>query len=223
MARRTTPAPRRAGDTDPARARRLTATVVALLLGVLGLLSPTAHPARAATPQTTAAQTATTPAAPTVPWAEAATPPATSAGVPPAGTTDVPASMPAAPADTGPPPTQPAPGTPDADPARASSGATTGRTVVEPTTRLGADAGGGPAHALHGPHSPPEGTWPRLNADHSGTRHTAPPPGLTLLPVPVVFTPPVGWRAPPTAPYADPHTRPTTPYSGRAPPPPLGS
>ncbi|MBC3990501.1 hypothetical protein H8N00_16760 [Streptomyces sp. AC563] len=86
-----------------------------------------------------------------------------------------------------------------------------------------ADQTRGPEPEVRGPHGRPGGTWPRLYADHSGTRHAAAPPGATLLPVPVVFTPPVGWRAPPTAPYTAPDTRHLTPYSGRAPPPPLGS
>lgn len=85
------------------------------------------------------------------------------------------------------------------------------------------DEADGPGHEVHGPGDQPGGTLPRLYAEHSGTRHAAPPPGATAVPVPVAFTPPVGWRAPPPPPLLGPLTCQVTPYSGRAPPQPDGN
>ncbi|WEV24307.1 hypothetical protein OYE22_03150 [Streptomyces sp. 71268] len=192
MTRRTAAASRGPVSAGADRARRLTAAVVAVLVGVLGLLSSASQPAYAAAssfgPVPARADAGVAPAAP----GAAAEAPAPSGATNPGHTT---------------------PGSPT------PSGSTAGSAAV------GRDAeqarGSGPE--VRGPHGRPNGTWPRLYADHSGTRHAAAPPGATLLPVPVVFAPPVGWRAPPTAPYVGPDTRHLTPYSGRAPPPPFGS
>lgn len=185
MARRTAAVSRRPVGAGADRARALTAAVVALLVGVLGLLSSASQPAYAS---------AALSSAPFTTQAVAAT------GSP--GAVETPA-----------PPGATNPGGP------APAGHTAGPAAVG----RDADQTRGPGPEVQGPHGRPSGTWPRLYADHSGTRHAAAPPGATLLPVPVVFTPPVGWRAPPTAPYTAPDTRHLTPYSGRAPPPPLGS
>ncbi|MFI2027828.1 hypothetical protein [Streptomyces buecherae] len=195
MARRTAAVSRRPVGAGADRARALTAAVVAVLVGVLGLLSSASQPAYAS---------AALSSAPFTTQVAAAT------GSP--GTVETPAP----PGATNPGATSPGvtnPGGP------APAGHTAGPAAVG----RDADQTRGPGPEVQGPHGRPSGTWPRLYADHSGTRHAAAPPGATLLPVPVVFTPPVGWRAPPTAPYTAPDTRHLTPYSGRAPPPPLGS
>ncbi len=170
------------------RPRRLTAAVVAVLVGVLGLLSSASQPAYGSAPSL-APFTAQAGAAPSVPGAP---------------------ETPAPPGATNPGPTSSGP----TSPGTTAGSAAVGREAEQAR-------GSGPE--VRGPHGRPSGTWPRLHADHSGTRHAAAPPGATLLPVPVVFAPPVGWRAPPTAPYVGPDTRHLTPYSGRAPPPPFGS
>ncbi|QNJ39030.1 hypothetical protein [Streptomyces buecherae] len=190
MARRTAAVSRRPVGAGADRARALRAAVVAVLVGVLGLLSSASQPAYASA--------ALSPASFTTQAAAATGSPGAVETPAPRGATNPGATNPGGPAPAGP----------------TAGSASVGRD---------ADQTRGPEPEVRGSHGRPGGTWPRLYADHSGTRHTVAPPGATLLPVPVVFTPPVGWRAPPTAPYTAPDTRHLTPYSGRAPPPPLGS
>ncbi|MFF5718241.1 hypothetical protein [Streptomyces buecherae] len=198
MARRTAAVSRRPVSAGADRARTLTAAVVAVLVGVLGLLSSASQPAYALAAPSPAPFMTQAAAAPDSPGAvETPAPPGATNVGPTNGATPGP-SNPGGPAPAG----------------HAAGSAAVARD---------ADQTRGPGAEVQGPHGRPSGTWPRLYADHSGTRHAAAPPGATLLPVPVVFTPPVGWRAPPTAPYTAPDTRHLTPYSGRAPPPPLGS
>ncbi|QKW53432.1 hypothetical protein [Streptomyces buecherae] len=200
MARRTAAVSRRPVSAGADRARALTAAVVAVLVGVLGLLSSASQPAYAS---------AALSPAPFTTQAVAATGPPGAVETPaPPGATNV--------GPTNPDATHPGTTNPGGP---APAGPTAGSAAVG----RDADQTREPGPEARGPHGRPSGTWPRLYADHSGTRHAAAPPGATLLPVPVVFTPPVGWRAPPTAPYTAPDTRHLTPYSGRAPPPPLGS
>lgn len=199
MARRTAVPGRRvtASGALPGGLRPLAATVVAVLVALVGLLSPAGHPTLLRTGAHTqaAAPYAINPAAP-YPSSLATSPYASSTTAPPYATNPT-----AAPGDRQAAGLQP----------------TAGQQVAHQALRLFADEAAGP-EAANGPHLQPYGALPRLTADRSATGHAAPPPGAAAVPPPTVFTPSVGWRAPPTGRVDLARAVHATPYAGRAPP-----
>ncbi|MFT2016710.1 hypothetical protein ACMA1D_12825 [Streptomyces sp. 796.1] len=200
MARRTAVPGRRvaASDARPGGLRPLAATVVAVLVALVGLLSPAGHP----TPLRTGAHT---PAA--APYAINPT----AAPYPNSLATSPYASSPTAPSYA----THPT-AVPDVRQATGPQLAA-GQQAAHQALRLLADEAAGP-EAADGPHLQPYGALPRLTADRSASGHAAPPPGAAAVPPPTVFTPSVGWRAPPAGRVDLARAVHATPYAGRAPP-----